>query len=68
MKTSARQHTVETEDGGTISLRLTRGLAIRLFCTECLGWEGNPKSDCTSRRCPLYPFRGYTRAAQKGGE
>jgi hypothetical protein len=25
----------------------------------CLGFEENPKN-CTSRMCPLYPFRGKT--------
>ena len=35
-----------------------RELAIRLFCTECLGYgEVHPK-DCESKDCPLYHFRG----------
>ena len=38
----------------------TRGLAIKLFCCACLGWETHP-SKCVSTNCALYPFRGSTR-------
>ena len=55
-------HTVRAKDGGKITLRYGRKLAIRLFCTECLGWEDNPR-DCTAPLCPLYPFRGSTLAS-----
>jgi len=40
-----------------------RKLAIRLFCTECLGWGDDPAT-CTAPLCPLYPFRGKTLASQ----
>jgi single-strand DNA-binding protein len=52
------EHTVRAHDGGTVTLRRTygRGLAIRLFCTECLGWDTHPKH-CTGTTCPLYPYR-----------
>ena len=60
---ASREHTVRTNkhDGtGRITLSpYTRGMAIRLHCTECLGFEGNPK-DCTSPACALYPFRKKT--------
>jgi hypothetical protein len=56
-------HTVRTADGGTIQIaNLSRGRAIKLFCTECLGWETHPK-DCTATNCALFPFRGRTLAA-----
>ncbi len=42
---------------------LTRKRAILLKCTECLGWEENPR-DCTGTLCPLYPYRGLTRASR----
>jgi len=35
-----------------------RGLAIKVYCTECLGFEADPRSECTSPLCPLFPFRG----------
>ena len=57
-------HTVRTKDGLTKSLRMTRNLAIKLHCTECMG--DNHPSTCTSLLCPLYPYRGQTRASQKG--
>jgi hypothetical protein len=37
-----------------------RALAMKLMCTECLGFEADPRSECTSPLCPLYPFRGKT--------
>lgn len=40
----------------------TRGLAIKLFCTECLGHETNP-SDCSAVCCPIFPYRGKTMKA-----
>ena len=43
----------------------TRGLAIKIMCTECLGYEGDPQKHCTSPTCPLFPFRRLTRAGFK---
>ena len=43
---------------------LTPKLAIKIFCTQCFGYEGNPKKLCTSKYCPLFPFRGQTRVAR----
>ena len=60
-------HTVRTRDGGEKAIKMGRRLAIFLMCTECLGWEGQPK-DCTSPLCPLFPFRGATRASQRRGK
>ena len=58
-------HTVRTKDGGKKALKCGRKLAIRLFCTECLGWDSHP-ADCTSPLCPLFPFRGITQASLRG--
>ena len=56
-------HTVRTADGGIKHFEsLNRGKAIKLHCTQCLGWETHPK-DCTSAQCALFPFRGRTLAA-----
>lgn len=58
------RHRVRTSDGGTKEIKLTRGLAIKLACTECLGWGENPK-ECTSPMCPLFPYRGRTMASME---
>lgn len=60
----SRTHTVRHKDGGTLTLDgYTRGMAIKLACTECMGFEAHPK-DCTSELCPLYPFRRLTFATR----
>ena len=56
-------HTVRTSTNGRRELRYGRELAIRMKCTECLGWEGDP-AECTAPLCPLYPFRGLTRKSR----
>lgn len=59
-----RTHTIHAQDGGLVEAKhYTRHRAIKAFCTECLGWEGNPAGDCTSPNCPLYPFRGRSMVA-----
>lgn len=60
-------HTVRTRDGGTKAIKAGRKQAILLMCVECLGWETHPR-DCTSRLCPLYPYRGITHASQRSGQ
>lgn len=64
-----KSHTVRCADGSTKTFPVykSRTLAIKLMCTECLGWSGNPK-DCTDRKCPLFPFRGKTLAAYSSKE
>lgn len=62
----SKQHTVRTRDGGTVTLTVNRGAAIKLMCTECLGWDTHPR-DCTAKLCPLYPFRGLTTASRNAG-
>ena len=55
-------HTVKTVDGGKITFaNYTKGLAVKIHCTKCMGDETDPK-DCTSPFCALYPFRRKTRA------
>ena len=56
-------HAVRTSSGGQRMLRYGKKQAIRLKCTECLGWETHP-NDCTGVLCPLYPFRGKTLASK----
>jgi hypothetical protein len=57
------KHTVRTRDGGTLEMHnYARWKAIRIHCTECMGFEENP-SECTSFNCALYPYRARTRLA-----
>lgn len=58
------KHTIRTKDGGFIELQYARGQAIRLHCTECMGWEEHPK-DCSAVHCALYPYRGRTRMSNE---
>ena len=59
-------HTVRTGDGATVTLqKYTMRTAITAMCMECLGHEGDPRTDCTSPLCPLYPFRRYSRKTLK---
>ena len=62
---AARYQTVRCADGKLLSVKLTRGLAIKLHCTECCGFETNP-ADCTSVHCALYAYRGKSRKTMRG--
>lgn len=59
-----KSHTVVGRiDGDVLIENYTRGKAIKTMCTECMGWgEVHPK-ECTSVKCPLYPYRGANQAA-----
>ena len=57
-----KKHTIRRKSGKLKDVELTRSLAIKAFCTECLGFETHPK-DCESFNCPLLPFRGKTTIA-----
>jgi len=54
------ENTVEIEPYG-------RRRAIMLHCTECMGFEQHP-SECTSKLCALYPYRGKSTMAYKKEE
>jgi len=64
-KSGRRKHTIRTRDEGTKTFTYGRKQGIFLMCVECLGWDDHPKV-CTSKMCPLYPFRGQTMASQRG--
>lgn len=56
-------HTIQAKDGGTVTFDDYKvKLAVRLKCVECFGWETHPEN-CTSPKCPLFPFRGNTLAS-----
>ncbi len=57
----AIKHKIKRKNGKLKEVNLTRSLAIKAFCTECMGFgEAHPVKDCTSCNCPLYPYRGKT--------
>lgn len=56
---------VRCRGGGFKAIRMAKTAAIKAHCMECLGWEDDPRS-CTSKTCPLWVYRGYTRLTQKG--
>ena len=37
--------------------KISRAKAIRLQCTECMGFQPFLIKDCPSECCPLWPFR-----------
>ena len=56
-------HIVRTRDGGKRKVNITRNIAIKLFCTECMNWGGDDPKSCTDINCPLYVYRGSTQMA-----
>lgn len=65
-QSKAINHVLRTKDGGTRHFaRYGRKLAIAAMCTECLGWDDNPR-DCTAPMCPLFPYRARTQATLRG--
>ncbi len=52
-------HTIKTPSGEPAEIqRYNRTRAIKAMCSECMGWQGNPKDECVDALCPLFPFRG----------
>jgi len=52
-------HALKHRNGGLMTVpAYSPAKAIKAMCYECLGWDGDPRTDCTSPTCPLYPFRG----------
>ena len=57
-----KRHQIRSLSGDLVEVGdYTRGKAIKAFCTECMGFLGHPVGECTSPRCPLYPYRGKIR-------
>lgn len=54
------EHTIRTKNGKLKKVKITKNIAIKLMCTECLGYGEAHPSECSSVNCPLYPFRGKT--------
>lgn len=53
----------------TTYLRATRGnasprVAIKAFCTECVGWNRREVQRCTATACPLWMYRPFMEGRQ----
>lgn len=58
------KHTVKTKSGNTVEIEpYYRSTAIKLMCTECMGYGEAHPDKCDSITCPLYPYRGKTTKA-----
>lgn len=63
-----RSHTVRMGDGTQKEIpRYTRVVAMKIFCTECMGFQVAEVGRCTDTECPLFPFRKATRITQGRG-
>jgi hypothetical protein len=50
-------HKFKTGDHNYSTKPITRSIAIRQFCVECMGWQTHLVSECTHKKCVLYPYR-----------
>lgn len=57
------KHRIRMENGGHKEVTIARGTAIKIFCTECMGYISAEVARCTDKNCPLYPFRGVNLVA-----
>ncbi len=53
------KHKIRTDLNETKVVTLTARRAIILHCKECMGFNATEVRRCTSKLCPLYPFRTY---------
>lgn len=37
----------------------SKAAGIKAFCLRCVGYARNDVRDCTSKGCPLWPYRPY---------
>ena len=73
---AGKKHTVRHRDGGVIEIdNYSPTKAIKLFCSECMGWEANKGqtlketiADCPATKCPLYALRGSLRPQRMSEE
>ena len=48
---------VINDKGDRVTFNLTPLKAIRKFCRECMDFQIYEIEKCTSKMCPLYPYR-----------
>ena len=51
------RHEIRSRDGGNKIVTLSPLKAIRLNCLECVCWSAYEAKNCTSKICPLFPYR-----------
>ena len=54
------KHKVRRKNGKLKEIDMPRSIAIKAFCTECMGYGEVHPNDCESYNFPLWPFRGKT--------
>lgn len=59
LKIGRKMHVIRNKFGEKIEVEMNKNLAIKLMCTECMGFESDP-AGCTSVFCPLFPYRKKT--------
>jgi len=57
---------IRKNDGGTKEVQLTPIKAIRFHCLDCVCWVPSEVKNCTSKLCPLYPYRMGTNPERAG--
>ena len=50
-------HTIRDKGKQFKTVSLTPMKAIRLFCTECMGFQVLEIKECTDKHCPVFPYR-----------
>jgi len=60
------KHIIWGKNGEQKKVELTPLKAIRLHCLQCVCWTAYEVKNCTSPRCPLYPFRLGKAPGHKG--
>jgi hypothetical protein len=59
----AVRHRIRADGNGkTKVMSLTARRAIIEHCKECMGFNSHEVRRCTSKLCPLYPFRTHDKA------
>ena len=61
-------HNIMDKNGNLVWVRLTARIAIRHNCRMCMGYNSHEVKYCTSKNCPLFPFRNAGRPSLRGSE
>jgi hypothetical protein len=59
-------YTYPDHDAMEAAGELTRGLAIRLKCLDCVGGDWPEVARCDMRKCALHPYRKGAHPTRKG--
>ena len=64
---ATRKITIKRDDGKIVESKGSPWTCIRVFCTECMKYDTDPKH-CKNGLCPLYPWRGQSYIGLKRGQ